>query len=438
MSLAVWSCMQNYKLSLGWVQSTDPLSLGGFNPSGLLDQGISIAFSLMEAIVILLVGWGLARIVRSLVVGALNRTTLDNQLAALLTGGRSEKMPVEETLGAFTFGSIMFFVSIEAMQALGLTMVTEPLNQLLGRMVDFVPQLFAAAVLALLAWVLASLARMLILNLLSSFELDRHLGEAMTDADAERAPRGQGTPLSQTLGDAAYYLVFLFFLPQMLDALRMQGLRPVQEMVGRILGIIPNLMGVAIMLAVFYFVAKIVQRLMVQLLTSVGFDRVPEMLGLGGVEGPRASVASGWVVFASLMSMGVVQAADTLGLTLISEVTRGLMTGLLQAFLACGILAVGLYLGNLVQAAIVDWEQGRGRKESPLAGAARTAILCLTVAMALGQTGLAPEIVHMTFGAFVFGAAIAGGLAFGLGGRESAARWLESRRTGGDVSPDRV
>ncbi len=426
MSLAVWYGIQIKGFSVKSAGSVASFSWANFDLSAWMSQGLAIFFSLMEASVILLVGWGLARMVRSIVVRALNKTTIDNQLAALLTGGRSEKMPVEEILGGFVYGLVMLFVSIEACQALGLTMVTEPLNHLLGRMMDFVPQLFAAASLALMAWILASLARVLTLNALYAFELDRHLGEVVDEPDKEP------TSLTGTLGDAVYYFVFLFFLPQMLDALRMQGLRPVQDMVGQILAIIPNLLGVGILLAVFYFVARIVQRLTIQLLTSLGFDRLPEMLGLESSAGPRPSIAAGWVVLASLMSMGAVQAADSLGLTLISEVTRGLMTGLLQAFLACGILAVGLYLGNLVKAALVDWEQARGREASPLAGVARAAVLGLAVAMALGQTGLAPEIVHMTFGAFVLGAAIAGGLAFGLGGRESAARWLESRRTGVD------
>jgi hypothetical protein len=71
--------------------------------------------------------------------------------------------------------------------------------------------------------------------------------------------------LASTLADAGYYLVWLLFLPQIIDALQMEGLSPVEDMVGQILGFLPS----------------IVQRLATSLLAGIGFDRLPEWLGLG-------------------------------------------------------------------------------------------------------------------------------------------------------------
>lgn len=418
LSLSVWNPRDLFLVS----EALGPFSMRDLNVADLVSRAVQIGLSLVQAFLILLIGWLASKLVRSIVVRALHKTQIDNHLAALLTGGRKERLAVEETVGTLVYGVMMLFVSIEVLRALGLTMVTEPLNDLLGQVTGFVPQLFAAASVALVAWVLAGLARVLISNLLQGRDLDRRLGEAIDD---------EGTPsLAKTLSDAGFYLVLLFFLPQVLDALRMEGLTPVKEMVGQILSILPNLLGVVIMLAVFYFVARIVQRLVVPLLGKVGFDRLPEALGLEGTQGPKASTVAGWVVMGSLLSMGFVQGAEMLGLELVSNAVQGLVMGMGRMLLASGIVAVGLYLGRLVQTAVAQWEAGQGRAGTPLARTARWAILCLAGAMALGQTGLAPEITQMTFGAFVFGAAIAGGLAFGLGGRESAARWLESRRSG--------
>ena len=63
-----------------------------------------------------------------------------------------------------------------------------------------------------------------------------------------------------------------------------------------------------------------------------------------------------------------------------------------------------------------------------LANVARLAILVVVGAMALHKTGLAPDIVNLAFGALIAGLALACGLAFGLGGREAAARTVESWR----------
>jgi hypothetical protein len=60
-----------------------------------------------------------------------------------------------------------------------------------------------------------------------------------------------------------------------------------------------------------------------------------------------------------------------------------------------------------------------------LALATRVSILVLAGAMALRQMGLASEIINMAFGLLLGAIAVAVALAFGLGGREAAARELE-------------
>ena len=60
-----------------------------------------------------------------------------------------------------------------------------------------------------------------------------------------------------------------------------------------------------------------------------------------------------------------------------------------------------------------------------LALVARIGIIVLSLAMALTTMGLADSIVALAFGLPLVGVALAIGLAFGLGGRETAVRQLE-------------
>jgi predicted permease len=98
-----------------------------------------------------------------------------------------------------------------------------------------------------------------------------------------------------------------------------------------------------------------------------------------------------------------------------------------QVILGLIIFAIGLYLANLVSTTV-------RASDAPNAGllalAARIAILVLAGAMALRQMGLANEIVNLAFGLLLGAIAVAVALAFGLGGRDIAARelegWLES------------
>ncbi len=66
-------------------------------------------------------------------------------------------------------------------------------------------------------------------------------------------------PISKSLGDIAYWLVFLIFLPGILGALNLGGLlEPIQGMLNKILDFLPNILTAAIIVLVGWFVAKIV------------------------------------------------------------------------------------------------------------------------------------------------------------------------------------
>ena len=90
------------------------------------------------------------------------------------------------------------------------------------------------------------------------------------------------------------------------------------------------------------------------------------------------------------------------------------------------ILGVGMFLANVVAKSVQ--ESGRANA-SLLATAARIVILVLAGAMALRQMDIANEIVNLAFGLLLGAVAVAVALAFGLGGRESAAKLIEEWRT---------
>ncbi|MEM7350590.1 MAG: mechanosensitive ion channel [Acidobacteriota bacterium] len=376
---------------------------------------------LLKAIAILVVGWLIAKVSSYLVKKVLDRTEIDNKLADMVSGGRSQGLPIEEGVARLVYWLIMLFVIMAVFQSLNLTIVTEPLNALATNLVGFLPKLLAAGVLGLIAWAVATALRVVVRNLLSAFNLDRKLGES---AGEETESLG----LAATLADGVYYLIFLLFLPQILDALEMAGLSPVKDMVGEILGFLPNLLGAVVIFCIFYLVARIVQRLASNLLASIGFDKLPEWLGLGEPKkgAASASAVAGWVVMSVILFMGAIQSFNTLGLDIVSGLANELMQGLFSVLVAVVIFAIGLLLSRLAHRAITA---SGHRQAETLANVARFAILVLVGAMALHKTDLAPEIVNLAFGALIVGLALACGLAFGLGGQNAAAKMIESWRT---------
>jgi hypothetical protein len=376
---------------------------------------------ILKALAILVVGWLVAKGVSMGTKKVLDKTEFDNKLAAKITGGRAAGVAVEAGVSRLVYWLIMLFVLMAVFQALGLTVVTEPINVLLTKIAGFLPQALAGGVLAAIAWAVASVLRVVVANLLGAFQIDQKLGERAGEEMKK-------VSLASTLADAVYYLVWLLFLPQIIDALQMEGLSPVKDMVGQILGFLPSLFGALIVFFLFYVVARIVQRLAANLLSSVGFDRLPEWLGLGA---PRtgagsASAIAGYVILAILLFLGAVQAFRTLGLEAVSSLAEQLLAGLFNIVVAVVIFGVGLFLSRVAYRAL---SPTGGSQTALLGNVARAAILIFTGAMALFRAGLASQIVTLAFGAVIVGLALAAALAFGLGGREEAARTISTWRS---------
>ena len=82
--------------------------------------------------------------------------------------------------------------------------------------------------------------------------------------------------------------VFLLFLPAVLGALELQGLlEPVQGMINQILGFLPNIFAAGLILAVGWFVARIVQQIVTNLLAAIGADQLSKRVGLAPVLGKQ-------------------------------------------------------------------------------------------------------------------------------------------------------
>jgi len=387
----------------------------------LVALGTTYGIPVLKALAILVVGWIVAKGVSMATKKLLDKTELDNKLAAKITGGKTAGVALEAGVGRFVYWLIMLFVLMAVFQSLGLTIVTEPINAFLTKIVGFLPQVLAAGVLAVIAWAVASLLRVVVSNMLGAFQLDQKLsdkaGKEMTKVS-----------LASTLADAVYYLIWLLFLPQIIDALRMEGLSPVKQMVGQILGFLPSLFGALIIFALFYVVARIVQRLATSLLSSIGFDSLPEWLGVGGARSGAgsASAIAGYVILAVLLFLGAVQAFKTLGLETVSSLAEQLLAGLFNIVVAVVIFGVGLFLSRVAYRAI---SPTGGGSSALLGNVARIAILIFTGAMALFRAGLASEIVTLAFGAVIVGLALAAALAFGLGGRDEAAKAIADWRS---------
>jgi hypothetical protein len=120
-----------------------------------------------------------------------------------------------------------------------------------------------------------------------------------------------------------------------------------------------------------------------------------------------------------------VESCRLLGFEGLAAVIDEFVLFLAQVLLGLAVLALGLYFGNLAAKAILGSQVARAQW---LAMAARVAIIVFASAMALDKIGVGADVVKIGFG-LAFGAiAVAVAIAFGLGGRDAAARQIEEWR----------
>ena len=127
------------------------------------------------------------------------------------------------------------------------------------------------------------------------------LGERLVDSDEPTDK--PDIPISASIGDAAYWLTLLLFLPAVLGALNLEGmLGPVQGMITDVLTFLPNVLAAALILVIGWLVARIVRRASASFLASVGVDRLGKRAGLGvRVETQRLSELIGLLLYVLIL-----------------------------------------------------------------------------------------------------------------------------------------
>jgi hypothetical protein len=243
------------------------------------------------------------------------------------------------------------------------------------------------------------------------------------DAVSEKVGLSGNVSLSKIVQQLVFLFVFVPILIVALDALKMEAIsEPATSMLSDLLSAIPNIIGAAIILAVFFIVGKFVVSTLVELLKNLGADKLPEKLNLGPLVGDGFSLSklTGNVVLFFILFSGVISALDKLDMVSIASVLSGLLVLAGQIVLGLVILAVGNYL-----AAVAYKLLSRSEGNTLVANVARYAILVLVFAIGLNAMGIADNIVLLAFGLSLGSIAVAVALSFGLGGREAAGKHTE-------------
>jgi hypothetical protein len=213
---------------------------------------------------------------------------------------------------------------------------------------------------------------------------------------------------------------------------------------------LPNLVAGLIILLVGWLIAAILARVTRALARRLGFDRL--LVKLGVATQGEAYAGSRWlgsIVYAVVMLVAVMQASRAWKLDFVANGLAAIIAYLPHVLAATLVFGASLFIGNWVRDRFyrpraVEPEATGVATVGPAAPRilpelVRGVIIAVGAFMALRELQIAPELVNVAFILTLGALAVAGALAFGLGGREVAGRvaqsWWDRRGAAGRVTP---
>ncbi|MFL6762003.1 MAG: mechanosensitive ion channel [Sphingomicrobium sp.] len=383
---------------------------------------------ILIAILILVVTWVVARAVKWVIQKAIDRIPA---LRKHVTGAPEET--VGHQLGTIAKLIIWLVGIMAALQFLGFAQILTPINELVNEIFAFLPRLIGAGLIFFVGLILSRIVKRLVETVLTAANIDGLLarlgigsteGTVRTDPAAVppgAAPGATRTSIARAAGVLVYALIIIPFAIASLQVLGIEAISgPATDMLNQILAAIPRILAAALWIGIAFIAGRFLKTIIEAILPPTGFDDAIRSTGvLPATAFPSRIVAN--VAMIAIILAASIEAARQLGggtiaifLAQVTELGGKVIFGTL-------IIVVGIFLARIV-ANLVGSGTGEGGYAQTIV---RYAIIALFTAIGLMFMGLADQIVMMAFGLILGSAAVATALAFGLGGRDAAARILE-------------
>lgn len=384
----------------------DELQLGNYalDMDIASDWGLKILYAVLIWVVTWLVAkgskWAFAKLVDKI-------SFLQRDL-----GGSGES--IGTSLGRIVSLLIWLFGWIAILTVFELDAVTEPLQQLLDTVMGFIPNIVGAGIIFFIGSIVAKIVKDLVVTFMTTINLDKWANRA----GAEQVTGNSA--ISNTIGTIVYVLIIVPVSIAALQALQISAISdPAVTLLETILSAIPLIIGAALVLGVAYLIARWVAGLVEELLPGLGVDQSVGAMGILP-EGSNVSSLVSKIVMIAIMLFAAIAATRLLNFPELTNILDNVLDLGGRVIFGGVVIALGFFIANMLAKLMGE--------NALAASVVRYAALLLFAFMGLQFMGVGEEIVQTAFTAIVAAIAVAGALAFGLGGRDAAAKTLEDMR----------
>ena len=407
------------------------------------DQAVNWGPKVLFAILILVATHFIAKAVQWAVAKGIDKVPVLKRHPQ--AGGES----IGTELGRLAYWLVWLVGLVAALQPLGLSGVLTPVTALANDVFSYLDNVLGAGIFFFAGLILARIVRHVIEAGLGALNLERlfgragiSIGEAPVAVDSEGTASEGSAParssIAKAVGATVAAIIILFAAIGSLQILGISAISdPATAMLQQIALAIPQVLAAVLILAIAFLIGRWVKTLIETVLPSLGFDNSVRALGMMPASASPSRIV-GTIAMTAVLIVGLMEAAHKVG----GDSTAALMFQITElggkVIFGTVIIVVGIFLARILSNLV-----GSSTGETSYAQTiVKYAIIALFTAIGLTFMGLADQIVMMAFGLILGSAAVATALAFGLGGRDAAARlledWADSHSPPARLPPPRI
>ncbi len=375
---------------------------------------------LLGAALLLVIALLMAFLAKKLTTKGLDKVEFDSKLQKWGMAKNDE----ESNIFIETIGSLVYFVTILLFTpfiftGLNLSGVADPVIIMLNKFWDFIPNLLVSVMIIIIGSYLCKFIKKLSRNLFEGIDVDRWYRKLI--GQQETAEFVTETRLADVLSSIIYVLIYIPIITVALQILGVSTISdPIVSVLNQIVSVIPNVLAAVVLVIIGNFIAKLVADLIESMLKTSGIDKYSQYLNFKGETSILISNVSAQIIQAVLMIFFLVEAISVLQLDVLNSIGNSIIAYLPAVVSSVIILAVGIIGGNVLATFLAKVSGSKLFGEF-----IRYGVIIFAVFMTLDQLKFAQTIVNTSFTMLLGAFAVAFALAFGLGGRDFAAKQLE-------------
>ncbi|WP_233885267.1 mechanosensitive ion channel [Tenacibaculum piscium] len=357
----------------------------------------------ISALLIIILGWLVAKLVRSLINKISDKSGLNKTLS-------NSKISFGDLISKLVYYLIMIFVFMIALDKLGMTSVLEPIKGLLNGFTQFIPNIVGAGLVGYIGYMLATIVSELI---------------GLSGGTIQKFAPKLNLPENINIVTILKKVVFIFiFIPLLIAALNILNVdsisQPATNMLEIFFAAIPKILVATLILIIFVIGGKFLSNLIKDLLDSLNLNEILKSANLDSFTGKtnvEKLIAN--IVYAFIVLFGVMTAIDKLEFSKLSEIMNTVLNLAGNILFGLLILAIGNWIATIASKNFM-------KSDNKFVGSiVRVAILAVFLAIGLGKMGIADDIINLAFGITLGAVALTVVLSFGLGGREAGGKQME-------------